>query len=79
MNAIKKLLDAVEFSPGIYPYAVIVNPTAAAEALQELQDFAPLLDDLSLLLSEVRDTRNKLDEVMRLLSNEEKEFHIVVT
>jgi hypothetical protein len=78
MNAIKKLLDSIEFSPGIYPYVFIINPTAAAEALQELRDFEPLLADLTAVVREVQDTRNKLDELMRLL-NEEKAIHLITT
>lgn len=77
MNAIKKLLDAVEFSPGIYPYVFISDPTGAAAALQELRDFEPLLDDLTAVVREVQDTRNKLDELLRLL-NEEKTINTLI-
>jgi precorrin isomerase len=74
MNAIKKLLAAVEFSPGV---VVIIDAPAAAEALQELKDYEPVLADLTTIVQEVQDTRNKLDELMRLL-NEEKAFHLII-
>jgi hypothetical protein len=74
MNAIKKLLAAVEFNPGV---VVIIDAPAAAEALQELKDYEPVLADLTTIVQEVQDTRNKLDELMRLL-NEEKAFHLII-
>ena len=67
MNAIKKLLAAVEFSPGV---VVIIDAPAAAEALQELKDYEPLLADLHALQTEMRVTRDKLDEALRLLADE---------
>lgn len=75
MNAIKKLLAAVEFSPGV---VIITDAPAAAEALQELRDYEPLLTDLHTLQSEMRVTRDKLDEALRLLTDEKEIFHLII-
>jgi len=78
MNTIKKLLDAIGFSSGIYPYIVVLNTAAAVEALQELQNYEPLLDDLRTLLSEVHNTRDKLNELMEILGENKEAAHSII-